>query len=128
MSLTNFFEAAIINHFLRNNAQTPAATVYLALFTAAPGEAGGGTEVSGGGYVRKPVTFTDPAGTGATANTGDVLWASATADWGTVTHVAVMDALTGGNMLVSSALTTPRAVVAGESLKFAAGAVALTLD
>ena len=119
---TNYLENAIINHVLRAIALASPATVYVGLFTAAPGEAGGGTEVTGGSYARVAVTFVAPTD-GATDNSADVTFPTATANWGTVTHFAIFDALTLGNMLYYGALTTARTVNSGDQAKFLAGAL-----
>jgi len=48
-SISDYYENKIIDHMLRGQAFTPPSTIYLALYTVAPTDAGGGTEVSGGG-------------------------------------------------------------------------------
>lgn len=120
MSKTNFLETQILNHVLRNVPYSAPATVYVALFTATPDETGGGTEVSGGAYARQAVTFAAPSPDSVT-NTADILFPVATANWGTVTHFAIMDALTAGNMLYYSALTTARSVLVDDQFRFPAG-------
>lgn len=126
--LTNYFEDKIINHMLRNQAYTPPTTIYLALFTSAPSDAGGGTEVSGGSYARQAIALDDPAGTGETDNTSLITFPTATADWGTITHCAIMDAVSGGNMLMYSPLDDSKTIANGETLKFNAGEVDVTMD
>ena len=124
---SDYFEAQIINHMLRGQPFTPPSTLYLALFTVAPTETGGGTEVSGGGYARQPVTLT-AATAGSTSNAADVTFGPATADWGTVVAFAIFDAATGGNMLLYGNLTTSKTILAGDSAKFAAGSLTITVD
>lgn len=124
---TNYLEDAILNHVLRNTSYTSPTTVYLALFTSAPGEIGGGTEVSGGNYSRQPVSFTAPSG-GVTSNDSNVNFPVATADWGTITHFAIFDAETSGNMLLYDALTQSKVVQVGDQLIFKAGDLSITLD
>lgn len=129
-NLTNYLEDAAINYFLRNNADTfsPIATLYLGIFTATPGEAGGGTEATGGSYARQAIAFTDPAGGGATENTAQIDFTASGASWGTITSIGVLDAATVGNMYLYGALGTSRTVNDGETLRFAAGDVDFTLD
>lgn len=127
MSKTNFLENELLDHVLRNSAYTPPATVYLALFTAAPGETGGGTEVSGGSYARQSCAF-DVAASGATQNTSEVAFPVATGNWGTITHFAVFDASSGGNMLYYGALAASKTINTDDQFKFAAGAVDITED
>ena len=124
---TDFMENKIIDHMLRAQAYTPPATVYVALFTSAPSDAGGGTEVSGGAYARQAVTL-DAAAGGASSNSADITFPQATADWGTVTHLALMDALTGGNMLMHSPLDASKTVNNGDTFKFEAGDLDVTVD
>ena len=131
--ITNYLEDAIIQYFLRNDADTftPITTLYQALYTAAPGEAGGGTEVpDANGYIRKAIAFTDPAGTGDTSNTAQIDHVASGGAWGTVSHMTVADSVTygGGNAWLYGSLDTPRAVGDGETLRFAVGAVDFALD
>lgn len=120
--LSNYLENALVNAVLRNTAYTSPATVYVALFTAVTdAEAGTGTEVSGGSYARLAAAFDAPAN-GATANTGVLTFPQATAAWGTVTHAAIFDALTGGNALtIIKALAVSKTVADGDTFRFLAG-------
>lgn len=123
-ALSDYLEAALLNEVLRNTGYTPAATVYLALFTDATTDAGGGTEVTGGSYARQAVTFGAPSG-GVCSNTGAIAFASMPA--ATVTHAAIMDASTAGNMLFHGALTASKTVGAGDTLTFAIGDIDASL-
>ena len=121
-SMTDYLEGKLRDHVLRNVAFTSPTTVYLALFTTATSDAGGGTEVSGGSYARQAVAFTaGAAGSGAADNTDPETFSNMPAV--TVTHAALFDALTGGNMLMHAPLSAPKTVNAGDSLIFAAGDV-----
>ena len=124
--LTNYAENELTDHLLGTGAYTAPTNVYLALFTAAPSDSGGGTEVTGNAYAREQTTF-GAASNGVASNTAALSFTAAGGNWGTVTHVAVMDALTAGNMLVQRAITTQRTVNDGETLEFAIGAVTFTL-
>jgi hypothetical protein len=103
---------------------------FLALYTAAPGETGGGTEVTGGGYARKAITFTVTAN--SAANTAEVDFGQATANWGTVSHWAIMSAATGGNMYYygatenSGGTNTTFTVNNGDTIKFPASSIVIT--
>ena len=123
---SDFLENKIIDHMLRNQAYTPPSTVYVALFTTATTDAGGGTEVSGGAYARQSITLTAASG-GASENSADITFPQATADWGTITHVALMDALTGGNMLMHTALDASKTVNNGDTFKINAGDLDVTV-
>lgn len=126
--LSDFFENKIGDHMLRNQAYTPPATVYVALFTAATGlEANNPTaEVAGGSYARQSVSLSAFSG-GASSNSADVTFPTATADWGVVTHAALVDHGTntnwgtGVNVLMWDALAASKTVNNGDTFKFLAG-------
>lgn len=124
---SDYYEDKIIDHMFRAVAFTPPATIYLALYTVAPTDAGGGTEVSGGGYARQSVAL-DVASGGATANTSDITFPTATADWGTVVAVGIFDAEIGGNLLMWSNLDTSKTVNNGDTFKINAGDLDITVD
>lgn len=105
-ALTTFWEDELYDSTLRNLAHPAITTVFVGLFTAAPGEAGGGTEVAVGAYARQSVAFTAPTD-GAGDNSGDITFPVATADWGTVTHWALFDAVSAGNMIIYGPLGDP---------------------
>ncbi len=110
--------------------------VYVGLFTAAPTDAGGGTEATGGSYARVQVTQADaswaaPAGTPTlTSNSAAVTFPTSTATWGgTMTHFGIFDAATTGNLIGWNSLTTPQAVgAAGITPSFAIGALTWSED
>ena len=126
MSFSNTYETIVLQWTFTNGAVTRPTAWYIGLFTAAPGEAGGGTEVSGGGYVRKAVTFS-VSGNLAT-NSAAVEFDVATADWGTITDIAVFDAVTGGNQIAYATLTASKTIATGDVLRVPAGDLDITLD
>ena len=126
MSFSNFLETEVLDHVFGGNAYTAPATHYLALFTGAPGEAGGGTEVSGNAYARQSVAFT-VSGNLAT-NTAAVEFPTATGSYGTVTHVGVFDALTSGNLMCYATLSASKAIETGDVFRVPAGDLDITLD
>jgi len=117
MPKTTYLDNNFLNVALRNTPFTPPATIYVALFTVAPGVGGGGTEVAGGGYGRQLVTFTAPVN-GQVSNTADILFPVASATWGTIVAFALMDTSSGGNMLYFGNLSTPRLVLASDQVRF----------
>jgi len=124
MAKTHYLSDQILNEVLRATNYAPPATVYVALFTTPTDKNGGGTEVSGGGYARQAVTFGAP-GPGVNgrkvANSAEVTFPVATADWGTITHVAIFDAANGGNMLYQGAMEQSKTINTNDQLKFAVG-------
>ena len=97
-NLSDYLEVKLLDHFLGTTTYTKPATVYLALYTAAPTDSTAGTEVSGGSYARKVATF-NGAASGSTTNTSDIDFNGMPAC--TVVAIAVTDALTSGNILDS---------------------------
>ena len=124
---SDFLENKIIDHLLRNQAYTPPATVYVALYTSDPTDADTGTEVSGGSYARQAAGLSAASG-GASSNAADITFPTATADWGTITHVGLRDALTGGNLLMHSPLDASKTVNNGDTFKINAGDLDVTVS
>lgn len=143
-ALSNYLENKLIDQLFRGQAYTFPSTVYVGLYTAAPSETGGGTEVSGGSYARVAVTanMTNWAGTqsagsttassgtsGTTSNNVAVTFPAPTANWGVITHVGVFDASTSGNLLIYGALTISKTVNNGDSAPtFQASALSFQID
>lgn len=128
MSFSNHLETEILDHVFGGNAYTAPGTLYLALHTANPDEDGSGTEVStvGTAYARETVAFTVSGNTATTS--AAVEYSTATANFGTVTHVAVWDASTAGNMLAYAALTSSKTIETGDVFRVPAGDLDITLD
>lgn len=127
-NFTDYLESAIVNHFFRATSTTAPAAVYAGLFTAAPSEAGGGTEVSTSGtaYARQAVSFASPSPAGVIASSAAVNFPVPTASWGTITHVGIFDAVSGGNLLAFEALSSSIAIGTGQQPTFASGAITVT--
>ncbi|MBE0343956.1 hypothetical protein E4V51_28515, partial [Paenibacillus sp. 28ISP30-2] len=101
-------------------------TLYIALYTRGPTDADTGAEVSGGGYARRAVTFSEPViadRRAVTASVADVSFPIASADWGLVTHIGIRTAATGGNLVYHGADKTPRTVQTNDTLRFLAGQI-----
>ena len=128
MSFSNYLETEILDHVFGGAAYTAPATLYLALHTANPDEDGSGAEVSTSGtaYARQTVAFTTSGNT--TSNTSAVEYATATANFGTVTHVGVWDASTAGNLLAYAALTSSKTIETGDVFRVPAGDLDISLD
>jgi hypothetical protein len=125
--ISNYLENALINVTLRNTTYTAPATVYVSLWTTDPTDAGSGTEVTGGSYARQAVTFGAPSN-GASLNTTAVEFPQATASYGTVGWIGINDALTTGNLLYHSPLTTSKTIDTGDIFKIAIGSLSVTLS
>ncbi|ODA09248.1 phage tail fiber protein [Paenibacillus polymyxa] len=124
LSKSNYWKMASINAALRGIPFTPPSQVYVALYTSAPTDSDTGQEVVGGGYARRPVTFSAPVvqdRRAVVASTSDVVFPIASAKWGLITHVGIRDAAAGGNLIYHGAITTPRTAETNDTLRFLAG-------
>jgi len=122
---SDYLENKVVGHVFGGSAYTAPSTLYVALYTSAPSDTGGGTEVSGGAYARQTAAFTISADTAS--NTSAIEYPTATADYGTVVAVGVFDALSSGNLLAYGNLTTSKTVSNGDVFRFNAGAIDITV-
>lgn len=124
-NLTNYLENKLIDHFLGTTTYTKPSNVYVGLFTVAPTDAAGGTEVSGGSYARQAATFS-ASSNGSTTNNANVdftLMPSAT-----TVAIGIFDASTSGNMLLHGTLTANKTTDAGDTLRIATGSLTISID
>jgi hypothetical protein len=129
MSLTNFSEDLVLDWLFTTGTATRPTDWYVGLFTAAPGEGGGGTEVSGNGYARKSASFTVSGSAPTTAtNSSAIEFDAATGSWGTITHVAIFDALTSGNMIAYATLSASKAIGTNDIFRIQSSNLSITLD
>ena len=124
---SNYLEAKLLNHVLRNTSYTSPTTTYVGLFTAAPSDTASGTEVSGGSYARQ-VLSVSTATEGIVTSSGDLTFPQATANWGTVSHIGILDAITSGNLLMYTALNTAKTIETDDILKISSGNLTIVLD
>ena len=121
--LANYLEDKLLDHALRNTAYTPATAVYLTLFVGSPTDAGtGGTEVN---ITRQAVTF-GASSSGTVSNSASVSFASMPAV--TVTHIAVYDHESAGNLLFHGALSSNVVAASGDTFTIQANDLDITLD
>ena len=122
---SNYLENKVVGHVFGGAAYTAPSTLYVALYTSAPSDTGGGTEVSGGAYARQTAAFTISADTAS--NTSAIEYPTATANYGTVVAVGVFDASSSGNLLAYGNLTTSKTVSNRDVFRFNAGAIDITV-
>lgn len=123
-SLTNYAENKVLDHVV-GTANYTKPTTYIALYTVAPTESSAGTEVTGGSYARKLGAYTASSG-GATSNSGNLDFTGMPAC--TVVAVGILDAITGGNLLVYGTLAVSKTLIAGDTLRIATGDLDITID
>jgi len=129
-SFSDFLENKLLDHLFGKGNYTPP-TIYVGLSTADPtDDASGLAEPSGNGYIRVLTTPADwnVAISGLTDNANTILFPEASGSWGTITHFALFDAESGGNMLAPGVLGTPKAIGSGDVAKFAPGDLNVSLD
>ena len=128
-SFSDYTENLLLNWLLTTNSATRPTAWFVGLFTAAPSDTGGGTEVTGNGYARVATGTISISGTATTAtNAASIEFAAASGgNWGTITHAAIFDASTGGNMLAWAPLTTSRTINNGDVFRIPAGSLTVTL-
>jgi len=92
----------------------------------------GATEPSGGAYARVALvndkTNWGTASNGSLTNSNPVTFVESTASWGTITYVAIWDALTVGNLWFFDVLTPSRAVASATTVLFAVGAITVQMN
>jgi hypothetical protein len=132
---SNFLENKVLDHVLTATSYTAPTTRYLALFTNTSGSAAANLEAgtltdevstSGSAYGREEITFAAASG-GSSASNATVTFDTATANWGTITHVAVMDAATSGNVLFYGAVTTSKTIETGDTFQVSSGNLTISL-
>lgn len=129
-SFSDYTENLALNFLFTTNTATRPTVWYVGLFTAAPSDTGGGTEVSGSAYARKVTGTITVSGTSPTTatNSAAIEFAAASGgNWGAVTHAAIFDALTTGNMLAWAPLTTSRTINDGDVFRIPASSLTITL-
>lgn len=130
-SLSDYLENKILDHIFMNTSYTMLANIWVGLSTADPlDDATGLAEPSGGSYARVSTDGAawDAAASGALDNGTDLTFPTATGSWGIITHFALFDAASAGNMLAHGQLTVSKTVGSGDTVKFAAGDLDVTLD
>ena len=151
---SNFLEDKLLDHTLRSPGAAYGApsTVYVALFAdsgsgvaAALESNTSGTdatskfgyyEINNGSYARQTIAFANAGAstTGTISSNATVSFPVATANYQTagttgqvVTHLALMDASTGGNVLFYGALTTSKTVSSGDQFTISSGNLSISL-
>lgn len=130
-AFSDYLENKVLDHLMGRTTFTAPATLHFALYTVAPSDTGGGTEVSGGAYARVAVSNTTTewpsASSGTKRNANTITFPEATASWGNIVAIGILDAATAGNLLFWTTITS-RSVVQGDIPRFNAQGVTITLN
>lgn len=125
-NISTYLADKLLDHSLKTASFTMPSNIYIALYTSDPTANDSGSEVSGGSYARQSAAFAS-ATNKATSNSALITFPEATANWGTVTHVGIRDASSGGNLLFFGALAASKIVQSGDQFKIKAGSIAASL-
>lgn len=127
-NLSDYAENQLMKWLLRTDSVSRPTTWFLALHTAAPGEAGAVGEIpTSKGYARQAAAFAAVSG-GVTSNNAQIEFGPATDNWGKVTHFTIWTAASGGNCLFWGTFRTPKTINYGQRLQLPAGTVQATLS
>lgn len=130
---TDYLENKILTGLLGGTNVTFPTKPYVGLLTSAPTDSTGGTEVSGTNYARVAVggfgqgDFTVGA-TGSASNAAAFTFNDAESDWGVVTHIALYDSATGGNMLLYGTLDTTATIESGDIFRVPTSGFNISVD
>jgi len=139
VSYSNYLETSLLQHFFGRVTFTPANTLYLALTTSEPTEVGVISEpASASGYYRIPIDNTQLSSSGWSVvssdptgyslhNYGALTFGTASGDWGTITHFAVYDSLTEGNMYGYGSVNIPKFIESGDIPQWPSGNLVIKL-
>lgn len=128
--LSNYIQNAILNFLKGTTFPAAPAAVYVGLFNGDPTDAGSGgaevtTTVRAAGRVVAP--FGTITGNTSIANSADVDFGAA-AGAATASHFGLFSAASGGQLLASGALASSQSIAATNLVKFATGALTVTVD
>ncbi len=131
-AFSNYLENELVNAVLRGGTYNGGG-VYIALFTADPGEEGTSGELSDSNYSRQHAHtsvvsdgFTVPSN-GSTTNTKNIVFPPILDTQVTITHWGIFSAQNAGNMLFHASLLNPKTLDPTDVLSFPTGALTITL-
>jgi hypothetical protein len=125
--LSDYLENKLLDHVLRGTSYSSPTTVFVGLYTSDPGDDNSGTECTGAAYARQQLSVTT-ATAGIVTSSADVIFPQATDSWGTISHIGLLDAVTAGNLLMHTPLTTSKTIDTGDIFKIASGSLTAELD
>jgi len=128
-AMSNYLENEVLDHTLKVGSYTAPTDIYIWLGTADDGLESSTltSEISGGAYARTTATF-GAAAAGTATNSADITFPTATAAWGTVSHCAIIENSAGTNVLYHGSLSASKVVNSGDTFKFNAGDLSVSID
>ena len=129
-SFTDYTENLALTYLFTTGSVTRPTAWFVGLFTAAPSDTGGGTEVSGSAYARVATGTISGSGTATTfTNAAAIEFAAASGgNWGTIGWAGIFTASTGGTLLAWAPLTTSKAINDGDIFRIPASSLSITLS
>lgn len=125
--MATWLETNAINFFLRNQAVTAPTTVYVSVHTGDPGDTGA-SEVTGGSMARQLCTFTSPGSGNTTDNNANLEWDfTGQGASKTITYLGYWSAVTAGNFLGNSPLTSSVVMAVGQTMRIPTGDLDVTV-
>ena len=129
---SNYLELQLLNHSLGTATFTRPTAVWVALFTGDPTESGAFTSeivATSTAYARQTATFAS-AVNGSASTSATITFPTATANWGTVSHIAIVDSATrgAGNVLFYGPVTTAKIIETGDTFQITGGNLTVSLD
>lgn len=130
--LTRYAQKKLLDHMLGIAQYSMPAGVWLGLFQTDPTDAGSLTsELVGAGYTRRALgglMSSTSLASGQSMNMSLITLGPATGAWPTAPYAGIMDAASGGNMLIYGPLATALIVLAGDSPPIGEGQLLIALD
>ena len=131
---SDYLEQQIYNHIFRNDTFLKPSGLAIALCKDYPTDSSY-TELDAVDYVRQSTYSSGDskwdamAVAGSGFNTAEIAWSAATSDWGYASGVVFLDdpRIGAGNMLLRGNLTTPKNITNGDTFKFTALDVSITI-
>jgi hypothetical protein len=128
-SFSDYTENLVLTWLFTGSSATRPTAWYVGLFTAAPSDTGGGTEVTGNAYARVATGTISGSGTSTTfTNAAAIEFAAASGgNWGSIGWAGIFDASSSGNLLAWAPLSTARTINDGDVLRIPATSLSITL-
>jgi hypothetical protein len=128
-ALSDYAENLVLNWLMTTGSATRPTAWYVSLHTGSPNDADdGANEISGNGYSRQALTVDAASGTGGTtSNNANVTFTASGGSWGTISHIGIYDASSGGNLLWHGSMTASKTIADGDTLQFNTGNIDLTI-
>lgn len=125
-------ENEILDHILGGGDFTRPGTLWCALYTATPSDAGGGSEVAVSNYARVPITNDGvnfpPAGGGEKSNGAAITFAKALGPWGVIVAWGLHRHATNDDLTYWGPVSPNKPISTNDTAKFDVGDLVVSED